>query len=335
MRITTSMLRRNYMSGLSSALQNSASTRETVLSGRKYTRFSQDPFSASSAAVLERKYLRNESFLDTVKELQSIMDTQEDALAQISDIAETISKDYSVSAMNDVTGLEGRKSYAAAIRELQEEMVNNLNAQYGDRFVLAGNDALEAPFSLENGKLLYRGIDVETTDPDEQALLDDYAKEATYADVGFGMSFDENNNNEIISSTAFDYALPGLSAVGYGKTDDGTSKNMVVLLGQMADVLEQENFDAEQYTRLWDQFQEGANDLIDEQASLGIRSKSLETTETRLTDMSLTMTEQLDSLEKENPAYAIMNYSYAEYTYNRALKVGTGIIGQSLLDFLS
>lgn len=55
-------------------------------------------------------------------------------------------------------------------------------------------------------------------------MLDDYAKEATYADVGFGMSFDENNNNEIISSTAFDYALPGLSAVGYGKTDDGTSK---------------------------------------------------------------------------------------------------------------
>ncbi len=319
------------MSGLSSALQNSANTRETVLSGKKYTRFSQDPFSASSAAILERKYIRNNDYLETVKELQSILDTQEDSLAEISDIAETISKDYSVSAMNDVTGAEGRKSYAAAIRELQQQMVNNLNAQYGDRFVLAGNEALKAPFELdENGSLLYRGYDVSTTDP---AQLEKLAKEASYADIGFGMNFDANGN--VISSTAFNYALSGLSVTGYGKTADGADKNMVVLLGQMADVLEQETFNSEEYTRLWDQFQEGANRLTDTQASLGVRAKSLETTQTRLTDMKLTMTEQLNSLENEDPAYAIMNFSYAEYTYNCALKIGTGIIGQSLLDFLS
>ncbi len=331
MRITTNMIRRNYMSGLSAALQESANTRNTVLSGRKYTRFSEDPFSASSAANLERKYLRNKDYMDTVKELQSIIDTQEDAVAELSDIAETVSKNYSVSAMNDVGGQDGRKSYATAIRELQESMLNSLNAQYGDRFVLAGNSALEAPFQLNaNGELIYRGVNVETGDPDE---LNRLASESTYADIGYGMSIDDDGN--ISSSTVFDYALPGLSLVGYGTTADGTSKNMVLLLGEMADVLEADTFDAQRYEKLWDQFQEGTEKLIDSSASLGIRSKSLETTATRLADMDLTMTEQLDSLVNEDPAYAIMNYSYAEYAYNAALKVGTGIIGQSLLDFLN
>lgn len=334
MRITTNMLRKNYMSGLSATLQDMTDKRNTVMTGRKYNRFSENPFDASSAATLERKYLRNKDYLETIKELQSMQDTQFDAASEISDIAETISKEYSVSAMNDVSGQEGRASYAVIMRELQEEMVSSLNAQYSDRFVFAGSDAQNAPFELsEDGKtLLYRGVDVNSDDPADQARLKELAEDKVYADIGFGLSWE---NDEVVSSTAFNYSMPGINLVGYGKTEDGTTKNMVLLVGQMADELEKDTFDAQAYEKLWDQFQEGANDLIDMNGQISIRSKSLETTKTRLSDMDLTMTEQLDSLENEDPAYSIMNYSYSQYTYNCALKIGTSIIGQSLLDFLN
>lgn len=330
MRITTGMIRRNYMSGLSSSLLDMNNARITAQTGRRFNRISEDPFRASSAAALERKYLRNKDYLETITELQSISDTQEDAVTQISDIAEKVAKDYSVSALNGVTGEDGRHSYATALRELQESVVNSLNAQYGDRFVLAGNEALEAPFKLENGKLFYRGLDV--SDPANQAQLEDLAKESSFVDIGFGLSFDNNNN--VVSSTAYDMALPGLNLVGFGQTADGTEKNLVVLMGQMADELDSPNFNQENYEKLWNQFQKGSSELIDVNAKIGIRSKSLETTKTRLSDMDLSMTEQLDALVNVDPAEAIMNYSYAQYTYNSALKIGAGILGQSLLDFM-
>ncbi len=332
MRITTGMVRKNYMSGLSSSLLDMNNMRNTLQTGRRFNRVSEDPFRASSAASLERKYLRNKDYLDTITELQSISDSQEDAVGQISDIAGTVSKDYSVSAMNGVSGEDGRQSYAIALRELQQSVVNSLNAKYGDRFVLAGNEALEAPFELKDGKLLYRGLDV--SDPANQKQLEELAKEASYVDIGFGLSF-ANNTNNVVSSTAYDMALPGLNLVGFGQTADGTDKNLVVLMGQMADVLEKDDFDAEAYEKLWNQFQKGADELIDVNAKLGIRSKSLETTKTRLSDMDLAMTEQLDALVNVDPAEAIMNYSYAQYTYNSALKIGAGLLGQSLLDFIN
>lgn len=332
MRITTGMVRRNYMSGLSASLLDMNNSRNTLQTGRRFNRVSEDPFRASSAAALERKYLRNKDYLDTITELQSLSDSQEDAVGQISDIAETVSKDYSVSAMNGVSGKDGRQSYATALRELQESVVSSLNAQYGDRFVLAGNEALKAPFELKDGKLYYRGLDV--SDPKNQQQLEDLSKEASYVDIGFGLSF-ENNTNNVVSSTAYDMALSGLNLVGFGQTADGTEKNMVVLMGQMADVLEKENFDEEAYAKLWNQFQKGADELVDVNAKLGIRSKSLETTKTRLSDMDLAMTEQLDALVNVDPAEAIMNYSYAQYTYTSALKIGSGILGQSLLDFIN
>lgn len=330
MRVTSGMVRRNYMSGLNGSLLELNNKRNTLQTGRRFNRVSEDPFRASSAASLERKYLRNKDYLDTITELQSISDSQEDAVGQISDIAESVSKEYSVSVMNSVSGKDGRLSYATALRELQNSVVSSLNARYGDRFVLAGNEALEPPFKLENGKLLYRGVDV--SDPANQQKLEQLAGEASYVDVGFGLSFD--GAGDVVSSTAYDMALSGLNLVGFGQNGAGTDKNLVVLMGQMADELEKNDFDPDAYAKLWNQFQEGAEELIDVNAKIGIRSKSLETTKTRLTDMDLAMTEQLDALVNVDPAEAIMNYSYAQYTYTSALKIGTGILGQSLLDFM-
>ena len=66
------------------------------------------------------------------------------------------------------------------------------------------------------------------------------AKESSYIDLGFGLSFDDKG--EVISSSAFDSALPGINIVGYGKTDGKYSNNLIVLAGQMAEVLEADEF---------------------------------------------------------------------------------------------
>ena len=212
-------------------------------------------------------------------------------------------------------------------------MVQFLNTKYGDSFILGGNVGTDtAPFELtEDGKLLYRGVDVD--DPANAGVLEQLSNETSYVDIGFGLSFDDDD--KIISSTALNTSLPGINALGYGKTDDGTSKNLIVLAGRMAELLKADEFDSEEYGKLWDQFQEGTDQLKDTLTELGTKTQMLDTTKTRLENEAVSIQEQYSAEIGIEPAEAITNYSWAMYAYTSALKIGTSIIGPSLLDFIS
>lgn len=328
MRVTTNMIMRNYQNSLSNNIGGLSEARNKVLSGRKFSRASEDPSGALTASSLERKYLRNKSYLTSITEIQSRQDAQEDAVLQLNNICQTIDRDYSLSAMSG-SNMDAsiRSTYATAMREQQRSMVSSLNAQYGDEFVFAGNAGMKVPFELDDAKgLMFRGIAVNTSDPDEQALLRQYASESTFVDIGFGLSFD--NSGKVVSSSAFDIALPGINVVGAGED------NLINTIGKMADLLEADEFDKDAYGQLWTEFRKGAGKLTDVSTKLGTKSNLLETTKTRLTDLDLSLSTQIDSIVNMDPAEAIMNFSWANYTYTTALKVGTNIFSSSLLDFM-
>ena len=333
MRITTNMIMRNYQNNLYSTMGGLDTSRKQVETGQRITSAYEDPSSAARAAVLDRRYARNTDYLNNVESSKSWLEEQESVIYQISNIADKISKDYSVSAVTDTAGSTGRDTYAEQLKNLQNTMVQFLNTKYGDSFILGGNVGTDtAPFELtEDGKLLYRGVDVD--DPANAGVLEQLSNETSYVDIGFGLSFDDDD--KIISSTALNTSLPGINALGYGQTDDGTSKNLIVLAGQMAELLKADEFDSEEYGKLWDQFQEGTDQLKDTLTELGTKTQMLDTTKTRLENEAVSIQEQYSAEIGIEPAEAITNYSWAMYAYTSALKIGTSIIGPSLLDFIS
>lgn len=334
MRITTNMVMRNYNNNLSATLGGLESSRKQVETNRRFSSSYEDPASSAKAAILERRYARNADYLNNVENVQKWQDTQEDIATQLSNIAQEIDKRYSVEALNDTNAdLDTRKVYAQTLRGLQEQMVQTLNTRYGETFAVAGAGGKEQPFELTaDGVLTYRGVDVNSDDPNDQKILEELSQEATYIDLGLGLGED---GAEISSSTAFNSALPGINLVGYGKDEQGVSKNLVVLAGQMADALEEETFDRDAYEAMWENFSEGSSQLRDEIATLGTKTQMLTQMKTRLESEKLAITEQYDNAVNIDPAEAIMNYSWSMYAYNTALKVGTSIITPSLLDFLN
>lgn len=330
MRITTNMVMRNYQSNLTSSLGGLERARKQVESGRRFSQSYEDPSAAARGAILERRYSRNSDYLNSVKEAQKWQDSQEDVLKQLNTIATQIGSDFSTKAMSDPTGDTGRNAYAATLRELQKSMVNALNTAYGDAYVMAGGDAKNPPFRIdENGSVLYRNLDV--NDPDNADKLAKLAKETSYIDLGFGLKFDANG---IVSSSAFDTAFPGINAVGYGQTDDGKSKNLIVLAGQMAELLDQEVFDKDAYGKLWTQFNQSTQSMKDQFTKIGTKSQQLAATQTRLEAEKLNIEEQYKNAVGIEETEAITNFSWAQYVYNVALKIGTNIINPSLLDFM-
>lgn len=334
MRITTNMIMRNYQGNLMNSMGALERNRQQVESGRRFANSYEDPSAAATGSVLERKYLRVQDYLNNTDKTQKWQDTQEDIVNQINDMTKTVIGDYSPTALNDPSGEGGRSALAASMRELQKSMVYALNTKYGDAYVMAGSDGSNPPFELsEDGKTLtYRGLDVNDPDPANQAKLEQLMKEHAYVDLGFGLTIDPGTD-EVVSSSAFDSALPGISVVGFGQKD-GQSKNLIVLMGQMADEMEKPSFDHDAYGKLWDQYKEGAKSVQNAYTKLGTKTQLLTATKSRLDSQSLAITEQYDTAVNINPAEAITNYSWAMYAYNTALKVGTSILSPSLLDFM-
>lgn len=345
MRITTNAILRNYNKNLSTSMKNLDTMRSRVMTQRKYMSTAEEPSSALRATSLERKYSKNNDYLNTVDDIQSHQNAQEDAAMQISNVALVLAKQYGIEGLNG-TNLteETRRTYADAWRGAQQSMLLSLNATYGDEFVFGGSDAKNLPFTLEtiDGKqvLKYRGVDV--TDGDKDAL-DQLSKDTHFIDLGFGLEVNDGTlpaeQYNIDPATAFNTSLPGINLVGYGReNEDGTGdpKNMLVLAGMISDELGKpaEDFDYERYRELLNKFEDGRNNLLSEVTILGTQTEFLTTTKERLENNKIQIAEDYDNVVNVDMAEAIMDFSWAQYVYNASLKVGNNILTPSFIDYM-
>lgn len=348
MRITTNALMRNYNSSLSTSLAKRTSTMEKVNSGRKFSRAYEDPSGASRVLQLNRNYFRTETYLSSVKDAQSRLDSVESALAGITTLVGQTLEDETFKALNGTSSEETRKTYATSLRQLQQSLTQYSNATYQDKYLFAGADGQNVAFTTDtDGNVFYRGINVTTgewaggTNEEGLAQLEKLADEKLYLDVGLGMKTNvagnqvANNPSDFNESSAYNMSNPGIACMGYG-TVEGTdiSKNVITLLGQMADELEKPEFDADRFEQMRTQLKENHNQLADYEATVGVRSSFLETTQTRMSDDMLNIYKEIDSISQVKPETAIMDYSYAQYSYTMVLKVGSTLLTSSLLDFV-
>lgn len=303
--------------------------REKVMTRRNFSKTAQDPAGATKAFQLRREYMKNEDHLENIKQSQARLDSVESGILQVSKMAEKVHSDTLI-AINGSTSLEQRQAIAEGFRQMQESMVLSLNAKFGDRFSFGGANATDVPLKLENNKLTYQGIDV--SDPTKLAELEALASEKYYIDTGFGLQVD--GNGAVVDGTALNISNPAISFIGFGQTADGTDKNLITLMGKLAQEFEKPELDQDAIKKLTDSFDISRNKVIDKITSIGTLSNFLTTTENRLIDNRLNLNEKIVSIENVDMEKAISNYEWAKFAYNAALKVGTSILQPSFIDFM-
>lgn len=335
MRISTGSIMQRYNRNLSKAIGNLDASRMKVLTNRNFNTIAEDPAAAAQSFKLRREYNQTAKHVENVENTLSLFDN---IAAGALDVSTLITQDVNedvLRAINGATSAEARQAYAKTLRGAQESIVLSLNAKYGDRFLFNGASTKEAPFAFnsETNTLTFRGIDVNTTDPDEIAKLEEYMGETLYVDLGFGLD-EQAGTTDLLTSTAFNTAVSGLSILGFGQDAEGNSQNIVVLMGQMASELEKEPLDEGRFKELLGQFSEKKNDAADYVADLGTRCQFLEDTKKILVDNQDTINEQILNVEEVDMAGAISDYVWQQYAYNAALKVGTSILSPSFIDFM-
>ena len=330
MRITTSQVLRNYQSNLSKSTQELNSSLNRVLTKRNFTKASEDPASAATAFKLRKEYIETGDHLENAEEVISQFDAAETSALEMSSIA-TKANGIILEGITGTTSLESRKTIATSLRKMQESLVLSANSKLGETFLFGGQTTDEAPFKLVDGKLQFLGNEVSSTDAAVQTKLKELSEAPIYVDLGFGLTVTSGNLDK---NSAFNSAICGLNALGYGQSND-MKNNLVDLLGDIANELEKDPIASEKLDELSKQFTSSKNKLTDFITTIDTKSSFLESTKSRLEDNQITLNEKIVSVENVDMAKAISEFSWSQYAYNAALKVGNSILSQSFIDFMN
>jgi flagellin-like hook-associated protein FlgL len=174
----------------------------------------------------------------------------------------------------------------------------------------------------------------------EYEKLTALAAEGNFVDIGLGLQ--EDDDGKLIESSAFNDALQGINFLGYGVDEDGDSKNIVCLIKQMGELLSNcdengswaNDTDADTFSRLIGKFQTASGELKSAYVQMDTKASFLENNDDQLKTNADTLNEQFLEIEQCDLADAITSFSWAQYCYNAALKVGNSILSQSLMDYL-
>ena len=160
-RITTNMMMNSYRYNLQNSTKKLSDARDMVLTQRKFSSYADDPAAATLAFRLRRDFYNTNNHLNNTKDVYSKFNTAWHNLGGVvEDLSDATARVSSIRGNNGTAG-ESRTALAVVLRETAESVIHAMNQKLGDHFIFAGNDAINVPFSWsEDGKLLFRGIDV-------------------------------------------------------------------------------------------------------------------------------------------------------------------------------
>jgi len=358
-RITTNGVMRNYRANLNKSYKKLSDSMIRVQTHRQFNSYAEDPAAASRAFQLRRAIWRTDDHLTNNKHLTGIYNTAFSALKSMIDGDPDSDVDTSFDGIKEslagVTGTAGagRQPLGKTLESMADSVVQLMNSKYGENYVFAGADGLKVPFQWgkdKNGEdvLLYQNIDVSTTDTAELEKLGkldstsaDY--KGVYVDIGLGLEEDVQTG-ELITTSAFDSSLSGITVLGYGVDGDGDSKNLAVLMKELGKIFSRCDASSGSYNppedqavaeRLVGKLKDALDQVSEQYDKLSADAGYLTTNEALLKNTRADLEEQRAAIEQIEPADAITEMLWGQYCYNAALKIGNSVLSQSLMDYMN
>lgn len=165
MRVTMSMIYGSVVSRIQTTQASYAKAAEVALTTKRINRPSDDPVGSSRAIDLR-------SMLASLDQYDSNLDTAagftEQTELALANVEEAIQRAKEI-AVDINGGTSSAGDYAAAAEELDaiiDEVINNMNAKYGDRYVFSGYRTTTVPFDATgnySGGPVGQDIEIEAT----------------------------------------------------------------------------------------------------------------------------------------------------------------------------
>lgn len=167
------------------------------------------------------------------------------------------------------------------------------------------------------------------------------AEEEAPIDLGMGLLRDANG--DLVPGTYYNRTLPGIEMLGYGVDEDGDPKNVCMIMKKFGEIYSRcdadgnyaSKQDREDAMRLLNKLKAGQSYVSGKYVDVHAESSFLTQNQERLDQEVDYLNEQRASIEDVDLADAIQQFSWDYYCYSAALKVGTQLLSQSLIDYMS
>lgn len=216
MRVTNQTVSRNYLKHLERNYANKFSSENKINSHHRYDYASESPVMAATEMRVRKAIANVENYQYNLQTADSIYSAAESAVTAISSIIqETYEK--CIEAANgtniDVHTHEPDQleMIALNVESYADEISRLMNLTVADRRIFGGINNDVKAFSIENGRVIYNGVDVDTYSDPEQFPM----SLESYADIGLGMML--NDKGRVDEQSAIALTFNGMDVIGCGK----------------------------------------------------------------------------------------------------------------------
>ena len=321
MRITNNMIVNSYLTSFNKALERQNAIQEQLSDGKAIHRPSDDPVRAVRSLKYNTNLAENEQFAQNVKDATSWMETTDSAMTQLSSIM-TRAKELVISA-DGTKPADALQALGKELDGLIDAAVTIGNTQIGDRYLFAGQ--------------------MDKTQPLERTTITD-----PISGLGVEVVQYKGDTNHIslpaqpglVNPTQDSVNLTGVEAFGPATTYATTPPTVTLQTLNQLIAVKNELLKASPDVG-WlgstglGYVNDGHDYGLQAQTRLGARSSSYAMLSNMLESNSATITTNLSENEDLDIAKAIIDFKNSENVYNAALAVGSKIMPQSLVDFLS
>jgi flagellar hook-associated protein 3 FlgL len=305
MRITTGMIQRNVLSDLNDLSDKLSKTQNRAATGKQITRPSDDPYNAARAMGLRSSLSANAAYKSNIEDAEDWQNTTESALSSITTYLHR-ANDLVVEGGSDTVDQSSRDALAAEIDQIIQGVKETANTTFGDKYVFSGTATSTPPYA-QGADDTYKG---------NQGGLDP-ATPGVLREIGPGVTISINSVGQEI--------LGDGQAAGDGKlldtlrtiSQDLKSGNAAALRGN----------DLSNLTA-------NLNQVLAVRARNGATTNRLTAADSRLDDISLSVTQQLSDTEDADMAQTLIDFNSQSAAYQSALRAGAAIVQTSLMDFL-
>ena len=297
MRVTQSMLSNNLLRNLNTNYGKLSKLQESIQSGSKITRPSDDPVTAVKGMGYRVELSRVEQYKRNITDAHSWLDATDESLGQVGDALKRV-QELTVQAANDTNTSEDREKIAQEIKQIRLQLQDIANTKIGDNYIFSGTHTDKPVF--QNQQL---NVDL-TTGVDKKIEIN----------VFEGVSIDVNTPISNTFKEIDDFIVNLQNLFASGASGEAISSQ----LGNGND------------TGL-----SGLSEsILAARSSVGARQNRVEMMENRIDIQEVNVTKRKSENEDTDYALAITQMTTAQSIHQASLSVGANIIQQTLVDFI-
>ena len=330
MRITSGMMKNNYLNGMATNLNNMQTLNKQLTSGKEISRPSDNPYKVARSMQLNTDINTNKQYNENIKDTINWLNTTDTALGQVTNVIQRV-RELMVSSGNASYGSNEQKAISDEINQRIEEVAQILNSNFDGKYVFGGTKTSSKPLGSDTD-----GITGNTylyfVDKSGNKL--DLEDTSTYTKNQLEM-LGTKMDVEISQGVEMEYNVTAKEVL-ICKDDNGKQVNLMNLLSDITSNLKSSN-SADRVKVIGENLADIdsiVSNLLKLRAEVGAKQNRMDSAQTKNEDENYNMTDILSKTEDIDFTEKTIEFTVAQTVYQASLQICAQVLPKSLLDYL-